>query len=261
MKSKRYIVFIFSLFTVGLLAQEWNVIDTENLLTKKEKIAIERALQYQSDFFNRLFSEKMVNSSDIKFVVAKNLAEYIHLQLKYEYSQINSSGFFSSKDSTVVVFKDKNKNANIFLRTCYHELSHAFLYIHVGNNYIPPAWLIEGLATYHEQMTYDKKNITHRVNSYYVARVKTLIDLKDINLAEFVNWEYQKFSRESFTQEGYGYAIGYCMVLFMMQQCEDKAFTVFRNLVNEYSTVEVFDKYYSGGFSQFEKDFIAHFGK
>ncbi|MCL2682810.1 MAG: hypothetical protein FWE63_04915 [Bacteroidales bacterium] len=258
MKKKCYIAFIFSLFAVGLLAQEWNIIDTENLLTKKEKIAIERSVQYQLDFFNRLFSEKTVNRSDIKFVVAKNLAEYLYLQSKHELLQINSSGFFSPKDSTVVVFK---KCKNRFLRTCYHELNHAFLYVHVDSNHIPPAWFIEGLATYYTEMTYDKKKITHRVNSYYTARVKTLIALEDINLVEFVNWDYQKFSKESFAQDGYGYAIGYCMVLFMMKQCENKTFTIFRNLINEYSTIEVFDKYYSGGFSQFEKDFIAYFGK
>jgi hypothetical protein len=134
------------------------------------------------------------------------------------------------------------------------------LYLHVGEKYVP-AWLIEGLATYHERMTYDKRRIRHQIDRFYTARVKTLIQLNEIDLAEFVSWDYQKFSRESFTQEGFGYAIAYCMVLFLMQQCENMAFTIFRNLVNGYSTVEVFDKIYNGGFSQFEKDFIARFGR
>jgi len=258
MKNNLYIAFIFNLLAVGIFAQEKNFIDTENFLTKKEKIAIENALQYQSDFYNRLFSEKHVIRSDIKFLVAHSSAEYMSIQSKYGIFRLHSSGFFSSKDSTVVVFKDKKASANNFLRICYHELSHLFLHIHVDENDIP-AWFIEGVANYHEQMSYDKNKITHRVNSYYIARVKTLISLKDINLTEFVKWDYQKFSTESFTQEGYGYAIGYCMVLFLMQQSENKAFEIFRNLFNKNSTIEVFDEYYSGEFSQFEKDFMAHF--
>ena len=261
MKNNLYAVFIFNLLTIGLLAQEKSIISIGNILTKKENIALERALLYKSDFFNRLFSEKTVNSSEIKFVVANNYGEYLNIQSKYGLVQPNSYGFFSRKDSTVVVFKHKkDENPNIFMRTCYHELSHAFLHLHIGDNYVP-AWFIEGLATYHAQMTFDKSNITQRVNSYYVKRVKTLIQLKEINLTEFVNWDYQKFSTESFSQEGYGYAIGYCIVLFLMQKYEDKAFTIFHSLVNEYSVTEVFDKYYSGGFSQFEKEFIEHFRK
>ena len=263
MKKNCYIVFFiftFNLLAVDILAQERIVTDTENLLTKKEKTAFEKALYYQSDFFNRLFPKKTVNVSDINFVIVNNFAEYINLQSKYGlHVRHNSLGFFTSKDSTVVVFRNKKSNASNFLRAFYHELSHAFLYLHVDGNYVP-AWLIEGLATYHEQMTYDKKKIRHHANRYFIARVKTLIALEDINLAEFVVLNYQNFSKESFTQEGYGYAIGYCMVLFLMQQCENMAFAIFRNLVGENSTIGVFDKYYLGGFQKFEKDFITYFG-
>jgi len=259
MKNNLYAIYILNLLIIGILAQEKDIISIENMLTKKENIALERALHYKSDFFNRLFSEKTVNSSEIKFVVANNYGEYIYIQSKYGYVKPNSYGFFSGKDNTIVVLKyKKDENPKNFMQTCYHELSHAFLHLHIGDNYIP-AWFIEGLAIYHAQMTYDKNKITQRINSYYVKRVKTLIHLKEINLTEFVNWDYQKFSIESFSQEGYGYAIGYCIILFLIQQNEDEAFTIFRRLVNAYSVTEVFDKYYSGGFSQFEKDFLEHY--
>ena len=261
MKNRFRIILIFSTLTINALAQGETIINSGNFLTKKENIVIEKALQYKTDFFNQLFSEKTINSSEIKFVVADNIGKYLYLQSKYGLLSTNSSGFFSPKDSTVVVFKDKkNENSKSFLRICFHELSHAFLYLHIGDDYIP-AWFIEGLAIYHEQMLYDKKVIKQRINSYYVARVKTLIQLKEINLTEFVNWDYKKFSIESFSQEGYGYAIGYCITLFLMQQNKEMAFTIFRNHVNEYSTVDVFDNHYSGGFIQFEKDFIEHFRK
>jgi len=259
-KNNRYITFIFTLLTISVQAQKINFIDPDNLLTKKENLTLEKALQYESDFYNRLFPDKTINIPDIKFIVVSNYLAFVNLQSKYGTVHTNSSGFFTSKDSTLIVYKDKKSEVNNFLPICYHEFSHAFLRLHTGNKYIP-AWFNEGLADYLKQMTYDKNKTTQRINTYSITRVKTLIDIKDLNLSEFVNWSYEKFSKESFTQESYGYAVGYCMVLFLMQQSEDKAFVIFRNLVDVRSTVEVLDRYYSGGFSQFEKDFMAYFKK
>jgi len=261
MKKNNYsIVFVFILLAVDLWAQGIKCIDAENLLTKKENLTLEKALQYEADFFNRLFPDKTVNLSDIQLTVATNYAEFISIQSKYGVLHAYASGFFSPKDSVLVVLKDKKSKVNRFLPICYHELSHAFLHLHKNDKYLP-AWFDEGLADYLEQMTYDKSKITQRINKQSVIRVKTLIDLRDLNLAEFVNWSYQKFSTESFAQEGYGYAVAYCMTLFLMQQGEDKAFAIFRNLLDARSTIEVFDKHYLGGFSQFETDFIRYFGR
>lgn len=255
-KNNYFAILIFLLFVSGISTQNLNIDDRKNLLTKKENMALEKAIEYNSDFFNRLFPPKTINSSDINIVFSGSFMEYMYIQSEYVLPKINSSGFFSSKDSTVVILKEKDTKD--FLQTCYHELSHAFLHIYTDNDYIP-AWFIEGLGTYQEQLTYHKNEITHTANKYYIARVKTLIELQDIDLDEFVKWDYEKFSRESFSQEGYGYAISYCMVLLLMRQSEDVAFSIFRNLRNEYSTSEIFDKYYAGGFSQFEKDFIEYF--
>jgi hypothetical protein len=104
-------------------------------------------------------------------------------------------------------------------------------------------------------MTFNKKKITQQTNLYNVTRLKTLVKLKNLNLAEFVNWNYQRFSTESFSNEGSGCAVGYCMVLFLMQQ-EDTSFQIFRNLIGGHSTVEILNKCYSGGFAHFEKDFF-----
>jgi uncharacterized protein YjaZ len=257
-KSSFYIVLFCLLLPVKLAAQENpKFIDNENLLTKKETACMEKAIQYEADFFNRLFPDKAVDLSAIKFTVATSFMEFINVQRQSKALHVNASGFFSSKDSTLVVLKDKKSKSNKFLLTCYHELSHAFLHLHVGDKYIP-AWFNEGLAEYLEQMTFDKKKIGHKVNTYSVVRVKTLVELKDLNLSEFVNWNYQTFSQKSFTEEGYGYAVGYCMVLFLMQQNEEQAITIFSNLIGAHSSTEIFDRCYAGGFAQFEKDFMAY---
>ncbi|MCL2651949.1 MAG: hypothetical protein FWD60_13140 [Candidatus Azobacteroides sp.] len=262
-KNNRYItfIFVFILLAISAPAQKINFIDPDNLLTKKENLSLEKALQYESDFFNRLFSNETVNMQDIRFIVVSNYLAFMNLQSKYGVVHVNSSGFFAPKDSTLVVFKDKKSEVNNFLPICYHEFSHAFLRLHTGDKYIP-VWLNEGLADYLKQMTYDKNKITQQINNYSITRVKTLIDIKDLNLSEFVNWSYDKFSTESFTQEGYGYAVGYNIVLFLMQQQgEDKSFVIFRNLIGAHSTIEVLDKYYPGGFSQFEKNFVLYLGR
>jgi hypothetical protein len=169
-----------------------------------------------------------------------------------------SSGFYSPSRRELVVCKDK-RFKNTFLKTCFHELSHAFLHLHAGDKYIP-AWFNEGLAVYLEKMTFSSKKIRHQTDSYMLTRVKTLIELREVDLAEFVKWDYSKFAKESFSQENFGYAIGYCMVLLLMrQQNEAQVFTIFRNLIGTTSTIDVFDKYYEGGFAKFEKDFIAYF--
>jgi uncharacterized protein YjaZ len=257
-KSNFYIALFCLLLPLKLEGQEnLNFIDTGKLLTKKEVACLKKAIQYEAIFFNRLFPDKAVNLSAIKFMVATSFVDLIHAQRQSNALHFNVSGFFSPQDSVLVVSKNKKMKSQEFLSTCYHELSHAFLYLHVGNRYIP-AWLNEGLAEYFEQMTFDKKKIVQKLNSYSVARVKTLVELKDLNLSEFVDWSYQTFSQKSFTQEGYGYAIGYCITFFLMQQNEEQAITIFRDLIGAHSTAGVFDLHYAGGFVQFEKDFMAY---
>jgi hypothetical protein len=48
------------------------------------------------------------------------------------------------------------------------------------------------------------------------------------------------------------------MVLFLMQQKEEQAITIFSNLIGAHSAAEIFDRHYTGGFAQFEKDFMAY---
>lgn len=262
MKRNKFCISIFFvLLPLKLISQENpKFIDPDNLLTKQETIAIEKAFKYEIDFFNRLFQDNKVNSTDIKFTVAPNFVAFVNEQVRYGTLHANSSGFFSANDSTLVVLKDSKMSSSDFLSVCYHELSHALLRLHIGKK-IVPLWFDEGLAEYLEKMSYDKKKVTHRVDTYNLARVKTIIELKDLNFKEFVNWSYQKFYEESFSQEAYGYAIGYSMVFFFLQKGEDSAFVIFRNLKDIYSTIEVLDEFYPKGSVQFEKDFIAYFSR
>jgi hypothetical protein len=258
-------IFIFAvfvlLFYIPVSGQNFKLEDHDNLLSKKEKTALENAIDYKTDFYNRVFTDKTVDFSQIKFTIIPDYISYMLYQSQIGIGATHqSSGFYSPSRQELVVCKDK-RFKDTSLKTCFHELSHAFLHLHAGDKYIP-AWFNEGLAVYLENMTFSSKRIRHKTNGFMLARVKTLIELREINLAEFVKWDYPKFARESFSQEGFGYAIGYCMVFFLMQQQDEaQTFTIFRNLIGTTSTVDVFDEYYEGGFVQFEKDFITYFSQ
>lgn len=251
------ILFLLFFYTAILAQGEFKIQDPEKHFSKKEKQIFERAVNYEAAFYNRIFLNKKVDFSDIKFTVIPNQIEFgLYLMRFGIKTPKNSSGIYITSTHELVVCTDK-KFRKDFIRILCHEVSHAFLHIHSGDKIIP-AWLNEGLAVYLQVMTYEKEKITQRIDQRSVARVKTLAELKDLELSDFVTWDYQKFSVESFTQEGYGYAVGYCMVLFLMQHDEENAIAIFENLIGEKSAEEVFDTYYTGGFSQFEKDFMVY---
>jgi hypothetical protein len=69
-------IFIFTVF--GLLfcspvsGQGFKLDDPDNLLSKKEKTAIENAVIYKTDFYNRVFTDKTVGFSQIQFTISPN---------------------------------------------------------------------------------------------------------------------------------------------------------------------------------------------
>ncbi|MDR1744045.1 MAG: DUF1570 domain-containing protein [Dysgonamonadaceae bacterium] len=262
MKKQLLIIFCSGLLLAANAVAQNDIrfVDTENLITPKEKTALGKAIRYEADFFNRLFPGKTVNITDIKFTVATGFADLMNVQMQNGNTAHISSGFFRPKDSLLVVLKTKKMPSEQFLLTCYHEMSHAFLSLHAGRKYLPP-WFNEGLAVYLECMSFQKSKPSHQADKPKINRVKTLIELRDLNLLEFADWDYSKFSTESFSQENYGYCVGYCMVYFLMQKEENKAIEIFQHLVGADSSVEIFDRFYSGGFAQFEKEFTDYYEK
>lgn len=258
MKKKTLLLFSVGLLLAASLTAQSNIrfVNTEKLITSKEETALGKAIEYEADFFNRFFPGKTVDITDIKFTVVTRFADLVNL--KSGSKAYLSSGFFNPSDSLLVVLKTRKMPSSQFLKVCYHEMSHAFLSLHTGGQYIPP-WFNEGLAVYLERMSFHKSKIVHEVDKPKIRRVKTLIELHDLNLAEFADWGYAKFSEESFSQENYGYCVGYCMVYFLMQKGEEQAFEFFRNLVGTRSSVETFNHHYPGGFSQFEEEFLAYY--
>ena len=257
-KSKYLIFSILIFLYFPIFAQENIFSDIDKYFSKKEKTTFENALEYQNAFYKKILPDSVIDFSKIKVSVITDNRMYELRSLVRK----NSPGFYSSFDHRLIIFKvEKTKNA--FMETIFHELSHALLHLYSDTIFFDiPSWLNEGLADYLEGMTYNSKKIVHKENTHWIARVKTLIELRDFDFVEFVDWDYKKFSKESFSQEGYGYAVAYCMVLFLIKKDENTAYSLFRSLIEEQKpTTEIFDKYYGGGFAQFEKDFIKKYSE
>ena len=252
---------ILLLFAFNAYAQkDIKITYDQGLISSKEEKILGKAIQYEADFFNRLFPDKQINITDIKFTVVTDYIKFISVQSRAFGSTHNISGFFSPKDSSLFVYKDRKTSSDRFLQTSFHEMAHAFLTLYSGQKYLPP-WFNEGLAVYLERMSFEKKKISQKIDMHKINRVKTLIELKDIDLSDFAEWNYNKFSSESFSQEGYGYCVGYCMVYFLMQKDETRAIKIFQHLIGSNSSIKIFDQHYPGGFVQFEKEFMEYYEK
>ena len=251
--SKPVFLFLFLCYGINLFSQ-YSINDEENIMTKKELESLQRAIDFQLEFYNKAFPDSKMERSSVNMNIFSNYLNYLIYQKENGVSSIRSMGFYSPTKKETVVCKDKNEKD--FLKTCYHELSHFFI-----RNYMntPLAWLDEGLATYFGNMKVSKSMKSER-NIYLTARVKTMIELKDIDLKDFISWDYQKFYTVSFSQDSYGYALAYCMISFLMQN-ETTMIAVINNIYKGKSSYEALDNSYEGGFAAFEKDFTSYVRK
>ncbi len=249
---------LFASFCCFLLAQpKYSISDTDNVLTQKEKVSLEKAIDFQTTFYNLVFPEDTVKLSDVRLNIYNDYAAYLLYQKEQTRTTLhNSMGFYSRKNKEAVVCKAKNEKR--FLLTSYYELSHYFINTHIER---PPVWINEGLAEYFTHLNYNGKIVKPNVYDYAVNRVKTMIQTRDINLVDFLTWDANKFYKMSFTHDNYGYSLGYCIILFLMQKDQNVAIEFIRQIKSEKSGVEAFNSCYEGGFADFEKEFLAQYSK
>ena len=253
--GKPVFLFLFLCYGINLFSQH-SIKDEESVLTKKELESLQKVIDYQLEFYNKAFPDSAMKKSSVKLNVFNNYIDYLVYQ-KEQFGDIRhrSSGYYFPKNKEVVVCKDKFEW--YFLNSCYHELSHFFLRSRIYNAQYD--WLNEGLAVYFENIEVSK-SIKHKRDIYWLARMKTMLELKDFNLKDFIDWSREKFYDISLTHDGYGYALGYCMVSFLMQK-EETMIAVINNIYKGKSNYEALDNAYEGGFAAFEKDFIRSMGK
>lgn len=253
---KNWIVIFLLLLSFSTLQAQYAINDSDGILNKKEKVSLEQAIGYQLDFYNKVMSDSAIRLRDVKLnIYAEYSAYLIYQKEQTKNTHHRSMGFYSPKNKEAVVCKAKNEKN--FLPTCYHELSHFFVNTYFGS---VPTWLNEGLAVYFEKVKVGKV-VKHEVSRNHVMRVKTMIDINDIDLTDFVSWGYNIFYKRSFSHESYGYALGYSMVQYLMQKEENLVIDLIRKIKEGKTSYEALDVIYEGGFISFEKDFLEYIKK
>jgi len=244
-------VFLFCNVT-KLTAQSFSLKDTDDVLTSKEKQRLERAIRYQADFFNKVFPyDSLIKISDVKMVILEKYIDYISYEVGQNKPVGNNMpvGYFNRRTNEIVFYKPLSDN---FLFVAYHELSHYFLSLKMRRNI---AWLHEGLACYFESMNISARSVKIGKHSRYTAQLKTLVALNDVDIADFITWNANKFRQMSYN----GYPIAYGTVYFLMQKDENILINIMRIIENGQSSTDAFNQFYPGGLAQFEKDFFDYF--
>lgn len=251
----RYCIFFLLFINAYCLitAQQHKITDIDNTLSKKELIALDQVIAYQIKFYNKVLSNDSIQAKDVKLRIFSNYAEYITYQKETSKTlRPNSMGFYSSKNKEAVVCKDKIPDR--FLNVCYHELSHFFVNTYLG---VIPVWINEGLAVYFES-TKAGRNPKHIQNQRMINRVKTMIDINDIDLVNFISWDRDLFYKKSFSHESYGYALGYGIISFFIKKDETAVINLIHQILNGENCYNAIDNLYEGGFENFKKDFFQY---
>ena len=237
------------------------IIDKDNALSKKERRSLERMISYKIGLFNEIFQNESYSNSEIDFIIIKDYATYLTYKSEagrtVPFASSSFDGFYSSDTKQIVVCRD-NKSEALFLRACYSGLSDLPLRERVPHL---PIWLDRGLFLYTTLIKVSSRGMKHEMSTFGIKRVKTMIELKDIDLRDFVTWSSQKFHQVSSSHDNYGRSLAHNLVYFLMNKDREAALNIIRSIADRITTVEAFDMHYSGGFDQFEKDFLAHYSK
>lgn len=130
------------------------------------------------------------------------------------------SGMFLPKIQTAVLISTENMDSGS--RTICHEICH-FLYHKImdstpGRAYSSAYGLNEGLACFFETFEVKKNGSVHQVpNRTYINSVKTLIEIEEFNLDEYLNMNGRRFESLSLYNGSVAYHGSYVIVATLFE--------------------------------------------
>jgi hypothetical protein len=255
---KRYIYLLAAIFMASnLLGQRFVFENIGVPISEKDSLQIENMIRYQMDFYNRIFP---VNFAHIKLNVFDDLEEYIAARKNNKPVEIGTmSGFFSPKDSICYVYRPQ-KRRNEHLPLIYHEISHYFTHLLMQAERAPN-WLGEGLSEYFRHFEIKRNKPDHYLSSNTKGRIKTLIKQKNIDLRNFITFNYNSFSKRQHVDKNDIYVLAHGMVYFLIEKDFEQFKAMVLEIKNGNSSFDAINAIYPGGFARFEADFMVYFGK
>ena len=247
MKKNLLAVFFFIFVSAHVTSQ---TIIFENLgihMSLKDSLKIDRMVRLQADFYKQL---GLVDSIHIKLRLFPNREEYLLYVRKAGCDDVLSlsGGLYQGSTKELLVPK-----ISTYLPVVYHEMSHYFFCIVIQK---PPGWLNEGLAKYYEYSTVTKNNVTSKLNVPDARFIKSMLALKEINLKDILSIEDKEVAKKSLTNEGFIHKVGYGIVYLLLQKQPDHFVELMLKIKKGLTSYEAIQETYSGGFEQFEKDFV-----
>ncbi len=252
---KQIISIIFFVMFVMIVSQA-QVIVFENLeqpISEKDSLKIDRIIRYQKDFYSQIVPIDSVQLKLRLFANKEAYRAYIHSHKVSGLSLKHSGGMYITKTKELLVPKVKERS---FLNVVYHEMSHHLLREILLE---PPKWLDEGLAKYFEHIQIGKNKITHKMEGNEIGHIKSLLEMKEINLKEFISSKGKDFFKESVTNENYSYKVAHAIVYFLIINDSAQFKQMIIAIKNGTPSYDAINTTYTGGFSQFETDFVAYF--
>jgi len=171
------------------------------------------------------------------------------------------SGMFihDTRTAVILVSNDLNKS----LGTVFHEISH-FLYHSVlsGSKY-PSSYssycLNEGIAEYFSYMRVKNDGKTvQQDDSYALNSVKSLIEIDEFNLDEYLSMGQSRFNDKSSSDTNISYHVSYVIVLTLFNKLGDDGMRNLLSMIkNGYSFSSAVDTLYPGGKQSLDQDIRA----
>ncbi|MDR1679574.1 MAG: DUF1570 domain-containing protein [Prevotellaceae bacterium] len=245
---------VFAFTAISIQPQVYIFENSGQPISTKDRVKIDRVIQYETEFYKQ-FGE--IDTIQIKLrLFAKKEAYQAYLKSnKIAKTFYHSGGMYRPKTKELLVLKPENAN---YLKIVYHETSHYLLHLVISKQ---PRWLSEGLAEYFENINLGKKKITHEIPPATTSFIKSMIDLKEIDLQDFILMKSKDFWKETITNESYPYRISHGIVYFLIEKDSEQFKQIVLKIKNGSASYDTINETYAGGFTQFEKDFIKYYLK
>ena len=249
---KRIIAILFFLsITITLQAQVFIFENLGQRISKNDSLKIDRVIRYQTAFYKQFGTIDTIHIKLRLFSSQQTYEAHLRSQGVPITVYMHSGGGYNSKTKELAVPKIKERN---YLEVIYHEISHHVIEQVLQN---PPIWLNEGLAEYFEHIRIGRNDITHNIRR--IGFIKTMIELKEINLKNFITLDWQNFWRSSVTNDAYSYKLAHAIVYFLVENHLEYFQQIFSKVKDGTTSFDAIENIYQGGFEQFEKDFFEFY--
>lgn len=178
------------------------------------KSRIVRTLTKEAEFYGPLGLQDTVTVKLKVFKDTDSANAFIRQYGPAAYGHFCSGMYIPEIKTAVVILTEDMDEA---VQTLYHEISHS-LY-HKIIDYAPSSTLItayglnEGLACYFQFMKFRKAGSDYQQgNEYYISSVKTLIEINEFNLDEYLCMNHSSFEDKSRHDGNVSYHASYVIV-------------------------------------------------